>query len=100
MHIREYYQRQSRYKKPLFMIYVTLLAIYLIAWIVLSFAISFTLGDHVAAAIVFAYLNAWVPCWFKVEPTEEEIEAEREECRRMLAEYDKKYNSRKQGKKN
>lgn len=91
MSIMEYYKRQKRYKKFLFLIYTGILTGYVVAWIILAFILRFTLGDHIAVVVILLYWAAWGPIWFEVEPTEEEKEAIREECRKMLKEYDEKY---------
>lgn len=90
MTIKEYFQRQKKYKKPLFILCTAILIGYVIAWIYMMFTRTFTVGDYIGFAFILLYMIENFLIIFEVEPTEEEIQAEREELKQMIKEWEEK----------
>lgn len=89
MSITECYKRQSRIKKPLFLLCMAFLAVCLVFWSYAAIADSYTILDHLLVAYLYFNLTGWFPIWFEVEPTPEEMEESMNRCLKMLEEYER-----------
>jgi len=86
MNILDCYARQSKIKKPLLLLCIALLFAFGAYWAYLAITLNFHLGDYLFVGFVYCMFAGWVPIWFEVKPTQEEIAAECDRLLKMLNE--------------
>ena len=84
MNILDFYARQSKIKKPLFLLCIVLLFAFGACWAYFAIMLDFHLADHLLVGFAFFMFAGWVPIWFEVKPTQEEIMAIHDEYVNML----------------
>lgn len=85
MDVTEFYARQSRFKKPLLLLCMVFLLAFAALWAYLAATFSFSIVDHIIFASIYFHLAGWIPIWFEVDMTQEEMEALSDEFAKQIA---------------
>ena len=91
MSVKEWYQRHSKIKKPLFVLSIIIFIACVVVTIYYSIIYRFAVGDWLFIIWAYFIVFGWVVRFFEVEPTEEEKARNLQECRELLEQFDREH---------